>query len=333
MQVLFIGDPHLKITKLEQSRQFLAWIDEVIKKEKPDLIVNLGDTFDSHAVIRAEVLSEFMEHVYRSMAVAPYVYLVGNHDMYKPNDSKYYALKHLKDKIDNLYVVDSPTNLFDMTFVPYVHNPDDFPVDTLPICVAHQTFKGANFGDITTQEGVDSDKISADIIISGHIHKKQTLGKVIYPGSPFSQSVSDINQIKGVMLFDTSTFTEKFIPCPLPMWKGLRFEITPAFSCEDLHEELSQTLNDEDHWVIEITGPKAEIIGYVGSKKANKLFSGKDVKIRTEFTDREKKLTTIKAVSIDNIVDEYIDKVYSGALNKDKLKSKSIELLEKVRTK
>lgn len=333
MKVLCIGDPHLKITRLDQSREFLKWLDGVIVDLNPDLIINLGDTFDSHAVIRAEVLSEFMDHVYRSLETAPYIYLVGNHDMFKPNDSKYYALKHLKNKINNFIIIDEPTEYKNMTFVPYTHNPDNFPTKTSKICIAHQTFKGADFGNITTKDGVDADAVAAEIIISGHIHKKQVLGKVIYPGSPFSQSVNDINQVKGVMLFDTNTYAQKLIECPLPMWKGLRYEISPSFNCDNLHEELSESINDQDHWVIEITGPKAEIIGYIGSKRANELFNGKDIKIRTEFTDREKKLTTIKAISIGTIVDEYIDKIYSGALSKDELKLKSIDLLGKVRTK
>ncbi len=331
MKVLFIGDPHLKITRFDLAKQFLTWVNEVISLHKPDLVVDLGDAFDTHAVVRSEVMTEFMKHVEATIKTCPYIYLLGNHDMYKPNDNKYHALKHLKGKIEGFTIVDELINLHGMTFVPYVHNPEEFPKQTLPICVAHQTFKGADFGDITTKDGVDANSINgAEIIISGHIHKKQRLAsggpEVIYCGSPFSQSSSDINQIKGVSIFDTETYTEEFIVCPLPMWRGIKFELSPTFSTEDMHEELMQTLNDKDHWVIEITGPKAEVIGYLGSKKGKSLTIGRDVKVKTVFTDKEKRQVRIEATSLPSIVNSYIDKVYSGSIDKDLLKSKAAEI-------
>jgi DNA repair exonuclease SbcCD nuclease subunit len=333
MKVLFIGDPHLKINRFDLAKSFLSWINGIILKEKPDLVVNLGDTFDTHAVVRSEVMTEFMNHVSSTIKTCPYVYLLGNHDQYKPNDSKYHALKHLKAKIKDFYVIDEVVDLYGITFVPYVHNPEEFPKQTLEICVAHQTFKGADFGDITTKDGVDASSVhGAQLIISGHIHKRQRMAtggqEVLYCGSPFSQSSSDINQIKGVSIIDTLSLKEQFIPCPLPMWKGLSYEITESFSADDIHEDLMQQLNDIDHWIVEITGPKAEVLGYVGSKKAKSLTTGRDLKIKPVFTDKEKKQIRIEAVSLGNIVSEYIDKVYKGSLDKDILKAESLKLLE-----
>ena len=325
-KVLFIGDPHLKITRFDLAKQFLVWINDVIVQHKPDLVVNLGDTFDTHAVVRSEVLTEFMKHVNEVRKVCPYVYLLGNHDMYKPNDNTYHSLKHLKGTAKNFHIVDEVEELYGMTFVPYMHKPEDFPKQTLSICVAHQTFKGADYGDITTKDGVDASCISgADIIISGHIHKRQRLAitrgaSVIYIGSPFSQSASDINQLKGISIFDTETYSEEFIVCPLPVWKGVKFMLSPTFNAEEMHEELMETLNDRDHWIVEITGPKSEVLGYLGSKKGKSITIGRDVKVKTVFTDKEKRQVRIEALSLEHIVSEYIDKVYSGSLDRDLLK-------------
>lgn len=333
MKVLFVGDPHLKINRFELAQQFLSWLELVIKKEKPDLVVNLGDTFDTHAVIRSEIMTEFMRHVRKTLETCPYVYLLGNHDMFKPSDAKYHSLLHLKETIEGFHIYDEITHgPWGMSWVPYQHDPKKFPTETQSICVAHQTFKGADYGDITVKDGVDYSLVDAEVIISGHIHKRQVLGKVIYPGSPFAQSVSDINQIKGVMLFDTATLGYSFIDCPLPTWRGVRFELTPAYKSDDLKAELISVLNEtKDHWVVEITGPKAEVMSFLDNKKTRKIFEGIDVKIKPSFTDKEKKLTKIKAVSIDSIVKEYIDNVYSGTLDKSELNVKSMELLEKVR--
>jgi DNA repair exonuclease SbcCD nuclease subunit len=339
MRVMFVGDPHLKITRFDLAKQFLEWINGVIEKHKPDLVVNLGDTFDTHAVIRSEVLTEFMKHVDIVNKTCPYVYLLGNHDMYKPNDAKYHAMSHLKGKIKGFTVIDEVTNLRGMTFVPYIHNPENFPKQTLPICIAHQTFKGADYGDITTKDGVDASSINgAEIIISGHIHKRHRLQtqsstdirgpQVIYIGTPFSQNASDINQIKGVSIIDTSTYAEEFIACPLPVWKGVKYELSPTFTADEMHQELIETLNDKDHWVVEITGPKTEVIGYLGSKKGKSITVNRDVKIKTIFTDKEKKQIRIEATSLSSIISQYIDKVYSGSIDKDLLKSTASEVLK-----
>ena len=77
MKVLFIGDPHLKIGRFDLAVSFLTWLNKLIVEQKPDLVVNLGDTFDTHAVLRSEVLNEFMNHVYQVLRLdIPYVYLV-----------------------------------------------------------------------------------------------------------------------------------------------------------------------------------------------------------------------------------------------------------------
>ena len=334
-RVMFIGDPHLKITRFDLAKQFLTWVNEIVKIHKPDLVVNLGDTFDTHAVVRSEVLTEFLNHVdYVNSLGIEYVYLLGNHDMYKPNDNKYHALKHLKGKMKEFTIIDELIDLHGMTFVPYVHKPEDFPKQTLSICVAHQTFKDADFGDITTKDGVDASSVGgAEIIISGHIHKRQRLvartpggPEVIYCGSPFSQSSSDINQTKGVSIFDTETYAEEFIVCPLPMWKGIKFELSPVFSTDDMHEELMETLNDKDHWVVDITGPKAEILGYLDSKKGRSLTIGRDLKVKPNFTDKEKRQVRIEATSLSSIVSQYVDQVYGGSIDKELLKVKALEI-------
>src|ERR1035437_6988255 len=128
MKVLFIGDPHLKINRFDLATKFLTWLDALIVEQKPDLVVNLGDTFDTHAVLRSEVINEFMKHVYSTINLGiPYVYLIGNHDMYRPNDSKYHAMLPYKNKIPNLHVIDSITDFMGMTFVPYQHDGKNFP--------------------------------------------------------------------------------------------------------------------------------------------------------------------------------------------------------------
>jgi len=326
-KVLFIGDCHLKINKFQLSVDLLKWIESVIHNTKPDIVVNLGDVFDTHSVIRSEILNEYLEHVQRvTKAGYPLVHLLGNHEFYLPSSSKYHALKPFKNLINNFYVIDEITDLFDMTFVPYLLNDHDFPKQTKPICVAHQTFIGADYGDIKVYDGVNYEEVSADIIISGHVHKRQMYGKVIYPGTPIAHTASDIDQIKGLMIFDTETYKYEFIYSPFPIWRGLKYDLT-QFPIDQMFDDMAKELDDKNYWIIDITGNKPEITSFLNDKKTKALFKNKNIKIKTSFIDKDKKMASIKAVSIEGIINEYIDNVYSGALDKEELKIKFKELI------
>ena len=331
MKILFIGDPHLKITRFDLARQFLEWINTVINDYHPDAVVNLGDTFDTHAVVRSEIQGEFKKHVQFTTDLGiRYFYILGNHDFYTPKSSKYHALQSMED-LPKFHVISKRTDFPGITMVPHLPDHTLFPKDVNPICIAHQTFVGADYGYMRPEVGVDAGAVNAEIIISGHIHVKQEFGKVIYPGTPYAQSVNDIDQHKGVLLFDTDTYAKEFIESPLPRWQGMRAEINQTFTIEDLHNDLFQYLDSKNHWVVEITGPKAEILAYLGSKQFKEVTKGVDIKVKTKFTDKKKQQIQIEALSMEHIVDEYMNKVYKGSLDKKKISSKALEILNKVR--
>lgn len=282
-------------------------------------------------MVRSEILSIFRQHVLSIVKNAPYRYVLGNHDMFKPNDSKYHALETFKD-ILGFDVVDSTRIDGDITYVPYIPDHRQFPKITTSICVAHQTFIGADYGYYRPDVGVDADKVNCEIIISGHIHKRQTFGKVIYPGTPFAQGIDDINQSKGLMLFDTATYDYSFIESPFTKWKGMRFELSQDTSIMQVHEAISENTNHIDQWVIEILGPKAEVLAYIDSEKLAELRLTKSIRIKPEYNDKDKQMRVkIKSSSMNQIVDEYVDRVYQGALDKDVIKSKALEVLQKSR--
>ena len=336
-KIMFIGDPHLKITNFQLALKFLAWVNQLVTEVRPDAVVNLGDMYDNHAVLRSEIMTESIAHVdYVLSLKIPYAYLLGNHDMFKPTNDKYHALKHMKGKVPGFFVVDEQIDWFGMTLVPHKPNPADFPTRTLPICVAHQTFKGADYGDITTKDGVHQESIEgAELIISGHIHKRQKLessergrSSVLYVGSPFAQSASDINQVKGITVLDTDTYKETFYECPLPKWRGDKFTIEAGFTTQDMHEYIVNNLaGSKDHWRLDIVGPKAEIMSYLSSTEYKRTIEGIDVKIKTSFTDREKRQVRIESLSVDSIIAQYVAKVYSGSLDKTLLTEKALEIL------
>jgi len=328
MKILFIGDPHLRINDFDQSIRLLRWIESTIRDLKPDLVCNLGDTFHNHAVLRSELIKEFADHIVNVTETAPYWYVLGNHDQYKPKDSKYHALQSFIN-FKNFTVFDSITHLEDLgiTIVPYVQNFDDFPLETQRICITHNTFIGADYGFRREDCGVDADRVSADIIISGHIHKRQNFGKVIYPGTPVAHNASEADETKGLLLVDTSSLQSEFIPAPFPAWKSKNFKIAESFTLNDLHKEIS-SLDLVNKWIIKISGPRAELTQYLKSKKHLDSIEGKNTVIKLDLVDAEKQnRVKIQASSPSLIVSEYVDKVYNGSLDKQLIIRKAQEII------
>lgn len=328
MRILISGDPHLQMSRFASAKTFLAWVDQVIDEHKPDMFINLGDTFHDHAILRSEILSEFGNHVKRVCKRIPYFYILGNHDLFTPRDSTYHALQVFKDVYPNFTVIDSITHREDlgMTFVPFQPDHRTFPTETLPICVAHQTFAGCDFGGYRPDDGVDPDKVSAELIISGHIHLKQAFGKVFYPGSPYSQSMKDIGQVKGLSLLDTDTFKIKFIQCPLPSWHSLEVAVSDIKSTVAM---VRDSINQNDNWVVVFTGPRKEIAAVFDSKEWKKLCEKSRISTRTKYVDSDRvERIKIKAHTITDVVEEYVDRVYSGGVDKSLIKKTMRQLFD-----
>ncbi len=335
MKILFIGDPHLRVNDFEQGFAFLRWVEKVATEESPDIVCNLGDTFHNHAVLRSELMKEFKDHVNNVMAVPSvqkYWYILGNHDQYKPRDNKYHALQAF-DNLPGLRVFDTIEQIpeHNITVIPYVQKYEDFPYSTDKICITHNTFIGADYGFKREDCGINSDKVNADVIISGHIHKRQSFGKVTYPGTPYAHNATDVDQTKGLLLFDTATYEQKFIESPFPKWRSLEYEICPTFNMASLHATLEIELDSINKWILKVTGPKAELSAYFKSKKYFKLIDDKNVIVKTNPTDAEKQnRVQIKSSEVNDIISEYVTKVYSGGADKSLIIHKAQKIINDI---
>ena len=322
-KILFLGDPHLKITNFEQSVAFLRWAEEMTALYKPDIVCNLGDTFDTHAIIRSELLTEFKNHVERIKI--PYWYVLGNHDTFRPKDAKYHALQCFN--MPNFTVFDKITELDGITIVPYMAKHEDFPLQTQSICITHNTFIGADYGFKREDCGINADKISVDLIISGHVHRRQSYGKVIYPGTPFANSANDVDQTKGILLFDTKTYEQVFIESPFLRWRGIEYEMSGPLAIQNLQALLEAELNTTDKWIVKVTGPKVELVAYFKSQQFLDLIKDKKVITKAIPTDKNKQKVQIKATSIEDIMSEYVNKVYDGGLDKQLILQKIKDII------
>jgi DNA repair exonuclease SbcCD nuclease subunit len=329
MNILVIGDPHLKISNIGNAEKFLNWIVELVEERKPDIVVNLGDTFHDHAVLRSEILGLFRKHFDAIIRLgSDYRYVLGNHDFFKPDSSKYHALQSFKG-IQGFTVYDEPSIGDEIGFVPYIPNPEDFPLQCSPITFVHQTFTGAHYGGgyMAPDTEVDFNDVKADLIISGHIHVQQWLGdKVFYPGTPYAQSADDVDQDKGVFMLDTATKAMEFISSPLPMYRKL---IVPKGSVSESIDHIVNSVNQQDVWIVDLEGHRAELSDVMFSKSVEELRRSVKIRFRPKYLNSDKqKQKKISTKNMNSVLAEYVDDIYSGNLDKSELKRILSDLVE-----
>lgn len=193
---------------------------ERIKELKPDIIINLGDTFDNHTITAYDVntASEFFK-CFEDVIDIPHYVLVGNHDML---NNKYNAVD-LLDNINNIKVIKEPVTISnDLAFMPYV---DKVVINKLPegkFLFSHLDIEGSTIrNNIVLKEGI-STKVLKDkykLVFNGHIHRAGILDNVINVGSVTTHSFSDAeDSVPQCYLFDTETLdlqVYKSYCCPL----------------------------------------------------------------------------------------------------------------------
>lgn len=193
INVITIGDPHIKIDNLEIIDQYIEKIESTVDRINPDLVVVLGDVLHSHERIHTTAMNYAYEFIHRLAKLCPVYVLVGNHDYI--NNSQFLTDNHWMNGMkqwNNVVIVDKVITI-NVNSIPLVLSPYVFPgrfieaLDTLTdvnwkeakAIFCHQEFKGCKMGAMISTEG-DAWNAEWPQIISGHIHDKQWVGENIY---------------------------------------------------------------------------------------------------------------------------------------------------------
>jgi predicted phosphodiesterase len=263
---------------------------EIIEDEKPDLIVNLGDTFDQHTITSYDVnvASEFFK-CFRYLNI-PHLVLVGNHEMINYD---FNAIEILSN-INNITVITEPCTVdanivttfgksalskdtdLKLAFMPYMEYGDILSFPDGKFLFSHIDILGMKIrGDYELPDGVKAEQLSKyQLVFNGHIHKPSIKGNVVNVGSISTHSFADDNDaIPQCYIFDTDTMnlqTFKLNICPL----FRKFEIKETLvELETFVKELDTNYK----YVLQVTCPfelKENVKEYLSEQPsiiANKL--------------------------------------------------------------
>lgn len=209
MKLLFIGDPHYKPSNVKDTELMESQVLFYIDKLKPDIVINLGDTLDTHERIHIGSLARCVQFMNEISKLTKHIVLIGNHD--RKNNSEFLTEVHpfiactiSNFKNNNIEFVSTGMVSDKILYVPYVPNgrfkeacdiilkshfklPESSEINNysqyIKLIVCHQEFKGVKMGGIISEDG-DDYKVFDVPIISGHIHETQIIKNVLYPGTP-----------------------------------------------------------------------------------------------------------------------------------------------------
>jgi len=233
MKILCYGDIHFRLygsskemnsiqdnglsLELNNIVEGYRWIEDTLKKEKPDLLIFLGDLFDSPDRIDVKTLYACDQSLSSLHKVVQYlgidhVALLGNHDLNSYNSygniNSLSIVKKYFSKVITDSVVTEDYNGYGIKYIPYME-PKDFSEelkkDREILIIAHTDVYGSKM-DSGKLSDCPIDTTGIRRMISGHLHVKQNVGQTYYPGSlinnRFNRNCSP-EDFGGALLYDT----------------------------------------------------------------------------------------------------------------------------------
>lgn len=214
---LHLGKPFHKKSLIADQTYMLTKVLEIMEKEGANLVI-AGDVFDSAnpSIEAQELFVDFLQKVMRicELQNKDCIVIVGNHDSSRRLGlwSDFVGTRvHILEEDGSLIIDDiifravsfvkptiaqtrfgKPFETYDEAFEAYIEGNYHHEA----ILIAHQTFEGCTTGSSEAMSFFDdavSQSVVADfpLVMAGHIHKKQKIKNIYYPGSLMPYAFGD----------------------------------------------------------------------------------------------------------------------------------------------
>lgn len=208
-RLVIVGDPHAVVEELDDCRRLVDGVVELCRESQATTVLWLGDLFNTHAIVRVEVLAFWQETFSRLVDLGVQnVALVGNHDLPQSGAAGCHSLMTFDPAL--VHVIDTPRFLegSHIALLPYMEAEEmrawlaQHPEVQGLFC--HQTWAGATYDNgFYAPDGVDTALLPPEAwVVSGHIHTPQSLGRVWYPGAPRWRTISDADVDRAIYALD-----------------------------------------------------------------------------------------------------------------------------------
>ena len=219
IKIAHVSDIHVR--KLKYHKEYRAVFEQLYEKlreEKPDIIVNTGDTFHTKLDLSPEAIKMMSELFVGLADIAPYHMILGNHDMNLKNSGRLDAISPIVDYLEHPNIhfhkyasvveVAPGIDLHVLSIVDPENWQKDLPEDRVNIGLYHGSVVGSvtDSGWMMTHGDISLDELEKyDYALLGDIHKTDqkvdTDGRAKYPGSLVQQNHGESND-KGYLIWD-----------------------------------------------------------------------------------------------------------------------------------
>ena len=214
-----MSDIHVRKLKYHKEyRAVFAQLYEKLREEKPDIIVNTGDTFHTKLDLSPEAIKMMSELFVGLADIAPYHMILGNHDMNLKNSGRLDAISPIVDYLDHPNIhfhkhasvveIADGIDLHVLSIVDPDNWQKELPEDRVNIALYHGSVVGSvtDTGWMMTHGDISLDELEKyDYAMLGDIHKTDqkvdNAGRARYPGSLVQQNHGESND-KGYLIWD-----------------------------------------------------------------------------------------------------------------------------------
>lgn len=327
-KVLFVSDTHFGCNRysivdqktglptrlLDYKNSFSQIIDYAINN-RVEAVIHSGDIFHRNTPTPTEqvlVLKEFQR--LEDAMIKTYV-INGNHD-YNYSTGRAHATGVLREspwKYVKIFDTPDVVDIFGIQFhlVPYPFTPKILTQDNCKkVVVCHAHFAGASIGaeSFMIAGGVPETGAleGADIVISGHIHKRQEIQrsgyKIVYVGSMERSDFAERDEEKGFLLLDLQTLTYERMAIQT---RGL-----VQFDFEDIHSiRFDRDIIDKVVKVkVKCKESEVKLIDLQNIRESLKMahfIAAVDIEVEKE--KRVRSATITEKITIDDAFKQYLD--------------------------
>jgi 3',5'-cyclic AMP phosphodiesterase CpdA len=201
------------------------FIPTIIKYSKPgDKFFFLGDLFDNRTSINLKTIDTVIKLFEDLSKIIECHLLLGNHDMYLMNSPDINSVSTVRN-INNVFVYEEPQKItidgLSIVIMPWIHGKDNekeilekYKGADLLFC--HSDLNGCRTQLYPTRplnrNILDIDDFAGyGKVYSGHIHIVQEINNFTFVGSPYHLDRNDVENKKGIFVYDTKKKTDFFI--------------------------------------------------------------------------------------------------------------------------
>ena len=206
---IHLGMKQNSTTHNELCVEFVDWFIEQAHAEGAEICIFLGDWHHSRSTINVATMNYTLTCLQKLDDAFETVYFItGNHDLFYKESRSLNSVEFGR-LFKNVVLISDPLTVGDVTFLPWMVGNEWKKVSKIKskYIFGHLEIPKFKMNAMVempdTGEVQDSHFVNQDYVFSGHFHKRQQRGNIVYIGNPFPHNFSDAwDDERGMMILE-----------------------------------------------------------------------------------------------------------------------------------